>query len=207
MIKSVKVKTGAPVTTMNTSKSDLMDSVLTSEEKADVTNGSNAHIWLEVTALDEDNVPNDDRAATEAQANRIVGKNAEIVYLDISMFKQMSNREQEQIFQTSTPISVTITIPENIRTAADGMRRTFHVLRSHADGGTTTCTPITGKYDSNTGAFTFETDRFSTYALVYKDTVISSGGDTSSSATARPSKDTSWDLSYQECPKDKTCPI
>ena len=207
VIKSVEVKTGAPATTMNTSKSDLMDSVLTSDEKDAVANGSNAHIWLEVTALDEDNVPNDDRVATEAQAKRIVGKNAEIVYLDISMFKQMSNSEQEQIFQISTPISVTITIPENIRTAADGMRRTFYVFRSHADGGTTTGTPITGKYDSNTGAFTFETDRFSTYALVYKDTVISSGGHTSSSATARPSKDTGWKLSYQKCPKDKTCPI
>lgn len=174
--KSVEVKNGAPVTTMNTPKADLMDSVLTNSEKADVTSGTNAHIWLEVYSLNEDEVPDQDQAATDAQAKQLVGENAEITYLDISLFKQMSGQKQEQLHQPASPLSITITIPESIRTAADGMRRTFYVLRSHAENGKTVCTPISGSYDSASGAFTFETDKFSTYVLVYKDTAISSGG-------------------------------
>lgn len=90
--KSVEVKNGAPATTMNTPKADLMDSVLTNSEKADVTSGTNAHIWLEVHSLNEDEVPDQDQAATDAQAKQLVGENAEITYLDISLFKQMSGR-------------------------------------------------------------------------------------------------------------------
>lgn len=184
MTKSVEVKNGAPATTMNTPKADLMDSVLTNSEKADVTSGTNAHIWLEVHSLNEDEVPDQDQAATDAQAKQLVGENAEITYLDISLFKQMSGQKQEQLHQSASPLSITITIPESIRTAADGMRRTFYVLRSHAENGKTVCTHISGSYDSASGAFTFETDKFSTYVLVYKDTAISSGGHSPSGPAA-----------------------
>ncbi len=64
------------------------------------------------------------------------------------------------------------------------MRHTFYVLRSHAENGKTVCTPISGSYDSASGAFTFETDKFSTYVLVYKDTAISSGGHSPSGPAA-----------------------
>ena len=184
MTKSVEVKNGAPATTMNTPKADLMDSVLTNSEKADVTSGTNAHIWLEVYSLNEDEVPDQDQVATDAQAKQLVGENAEITYLDISLFKQMSGQKQEQLHQSASPLSITITIPESILTAADGMRRTFYVLRSHAENGKTVCTPISGSYDSASGAFTFETDKFSTYVLVYKDTAISSGGHSPSGPAA-----------------------
>ena len=184
MTKSVEVKNGAPATTMNTPKADLMDSVLTNSEKADVTSGTNALIWLEVYSLNEDEVPDQDQAATDAQAKQLVGENAEITYLDISLFKQMSGQKQEQLHQSASPLSITITIPESIRTAADGMRRTFYVLRSHAENGKTVCTPISGSYDSASGAFTFETGKFSTYVLVYKDTAISSGGHSPSGPAA-----------------------
>lgn len=184
--KSVEVKANAPETTLNTSKFDLAAGVLTDEEKTSVTNGDNAHIWLEVTALDNNNVPADDKTATEAQAKQLAGDNVDITYLDISLFKRMSGSEKEQLHNTEAPISITITVPEEIRTAATGMDRTFYVLRSHTENGTTTCTTISGIYDSATGAFTFETDRFSTYALVYKDTKISSSHHSSSSTATYP---------------------
>ena len=96
------------------------------------------------------------------------------------------------------------------------------MLRSHAENGKTVCTPISGSYDSASGAFTFETDKFSTYVLVYKDTAISSGGH--SPLTGKAGKytftmpaggvtvtasfaETGWNLGYRGCPKDSTCPI
>lgn len=182
--KSVEVKNGAPATTMNTSKTDLMNNILTDNEKTAVAGGANAHIWLEVNALNENDVPEKDKTATAAQAKQLVGENAQLTYLDISLYKQMSGNAQEQLHQSAAPLSVTITIPESIRTAANGMRRTFYVLRSHTENGQTSCTTINGTYDSTTGAFTFATDRFSTYALVYKDTAISSGGHSSGSSAA-----------------------
>ena len=185
VIKSVKVENGAPATTMNTSKSDLMNNILTDEEKDKVTTGGkNAHIWLTVKSLTDSAVPAEDKSVMETKATEVVGANAEITYLDISLFKQMTGTAEEQIHKTDAPISISVTIPEEIRTAANGMRRTFYVLRSHTEKGQTNCTWINGTYDSTTGAFTFATDRFSTYALVYKDTTISSGGHSSSGSSA-----------------------
>ncbi len=184
VIKSVEVENGAPATTMNTSKSDLMNGVLTEDEINSVIAGENAHIRLAVKPLADADIPTEDKSAVESKAAETVGTDAEITYLDISLFKQMTGRAEEQIYKTDTPISITVTVPEDIRTAADGMRRTFYMLRTHAEDGNTECVVINGAYDSTTGAFTFTSDRFSTYALVYKDTRRSSGSHSSSSGAA-----------------------
>ena len=45
-------------------------------------------------------------------------------------------------------------------------------------------TPIAGTYDENTHVFTFETDKFSTYALAYKDPASSSASGTTSNSSS-----------------------
>ena len=54
----------------------------------------------------------------------------------------------------------------------------FPEVRNSVEGGV--ATSIEGTYDENTHVFTFETDKFSTYALVYKD--LTSSNDSSNSA-------------------------
>ena len=180
--KTVEVAPGAPATTMNTSKNDLVNSdILTTDEKNNVNAGTNAHIWLEVKPLEESVVPEQDKTAIETKAAASLGSDAQISYLDISLFKQVGEAAQTKVTDVNTPLSITITIPEEIRQAENGMRRTFYVIRSH-DGAQV----ISGNYDTSTGNFTFQTDKFSTYALAYRDSRISSGGSGSSTTTTYP---------------------
>ena len=61
-------------------------------------------------------------------------------------------------------VKVTVTVPEELRNTDPDVKRTFYVVRVH-DGVTT----ILGESTGDT--ISFETDKFSTYSLTYKDEV------------------------------------
>ena len=120
----------------------------------EVTEGVN--VWLDVKNVGEA-VPGEDKELVEnAAGDSTVG-----MYLDINLFKKVGNNETQKVTQTSGPIKASILIPESLRKSG----RTFEIVRVH-DGKATV---LPGKYDESTGIFTFETDMFSTYAIVYKD--------------------------------------
>lgn len=167
----VEVDSNAPNTQMNTDKQKLVDSnILTEAEKQQVADGEAAYIRLKVKALSEDSIPLADKTLLLAAAEKLAGAGANLTYIDISLYKQIGNNGAETKVKDilNTKISVTITIPEEIRTAPDGKNRSFYLLRVHE--GETEAATINGVYEQSTGAFTFETDRFSTYAIAYKDT-------------------------------------
>lgn len=167
----VEVDSNAPNTQMNTDKQKLVDSnILTEAEKQQVADGEAAYIRLKVKALSEDSIPLADKTLLLAAAEKLAGAGANLTYIDISLYKQIGNNGAETKVKDIlyTKISVTITIPEEIRTAPDGKNRSFYLLRVHE--GETEAATINGVYEQSTGAFTFETDRFSTYAIAYKDT-------------------------------------
>ena len=167
----VEVDSNAPNTQMNTDKQKLVDSnILTEAEKQQVEDGEAAYIRLKVKALSEDSIPLADKTLLLAAAEKLAGAGANLTYIDISLYKQIGNNGAETKVKDilNTKISVTITIPEEIRTAPDGKNRSFSILRVHK--GETEAATINGVYEQSTGAFTFETDRFSTYAIAYKDT-------------------------------------
>ena len=60
---------------------------------------------------------------------------------------------------------IAITIPQNLVNHDSSIERTYRIVRIH-DG---VATLIDGNYDAATNQFTFATDGFSTYALVYED--------------------------------------
>ncbi len=72
--------------------------------------------------------------------------------------------------ETNGKVKASIVIPESLWKSG----RTFEIIRVH-DG---VATAIAGTYDENTHVFTFETDKFSTYALAYKDPASSSNSGT-----------------------------
>lgn len=83
------------------------------------------------------------------------------MYLDISLFKQIEGEDKVKVTETSGAIKISFEIPEALRKD----NRTFYIVRVH-EGVATIITPT---QDGNT--LTFETDQFSTYALVYTDAV------------------------------------
>ena len=161
--KEVMVLPGAPDTVLNNSKAELAE-VLTPEEKAEVNEGVDAKIWLEVSPA-EDIAPSD-REKVEKAAEAVVGTGTEVMYFDASLFKRVGDGGKMSISEPGRPISVTVVIPEEIRNKDVLMVRNYRIIRLH-EGETDV---IEGTYDEETAEFTFESDKFSTYAICYKDT-------------------------------------
>ena len=95
----------------------------------------------------------------------VLGNNAIGQYLNLNLTLKISGRADRQITDLSAPMYIAITIPQNLVNHDSSIERTYRIVRIH-DG---VATLIDGTYDAATNQFTFATDGFSTYALVYED--------------------------------------
>lgn len=95
-----------------------------------------------------------------ALGNNVIGQ-----YLNLDLTLKISGRADRQITDLSAPMYIAITIPQNLVNHDSSIERTYRIVRIH-DG---VATLIDGNYDAATNQFTFATDGFSTYALVYED--------------------------------------
>lgn len=95
----------------------------------------------------------------------VLGNNAIGQYLNLNLTFKISGRADRQITDLSAPMYIAITIPQNLVNHDSSIERTYRIVRIH-DG---VATLIDGTYDAATNQFTFATDGFSTYALVYED--------------------------------------
>lgn len=95
----------------------------------------------------------------------VLGNNVIGQYLNLNLTLKISGREDRQITDLSAPMYITITIPQNLVNHDSSIERIYRIVRIH-DG---VATLINGTYDAATNQFTFATDGFSTYALVYED--------------------------------------
>ncbi len=164
---SAEVQPGdnAPKTEIDTPEEELIKAVLKPEEQDIVKSGVNVKIILTV----EDatlTAPPADKAKVETAISGIadckLGQ-----YLDVNMLKVIGGA-QEKVTETRSPITVTFEIPAALR----GSDRAYSVIRVH-DG----VTDVLRDGDSDPDTVTIETDKFSTYALVYneKESVSESG--------------------------------
>ncbi|MEG2298019.1 MAG: hypothetical protein RR967_02690 [Anaerovoracaceae bacterium] len=91
------------------------------------------------------------------------------IYLDILLEKKITKQAlttTENVTQATEPISITITIPDNLRGGSN-----YKIIRMH-NGVAETLIP---KYDSMNNTLTFRTDKFSTYAISYTPKESSGG--------------------------------
>lgn len=95
----------------------------------------------------------------------VLGNNVIGQYLNLNLTLKISGRADRQITDLSAPMYIAITIPQNLVNHDSSIERTYRIVRIH-DG---VATMIDGTYDAATNQFTFATDGFSTYALVYED--------------------------------------
>ena len=85
-------------------------------------------------------------------------------FLDIQLLKKIGDKETN-ITQTNGEIDITFEVPEGLRNTDNAMARTYRIMRNHNG----TVDTLNAVYNENTHMLTFQTDKFSTYALVYKD--------------------------------------
>lgn len=111
-----------------------------------------AQVEIEIATLDEKDVPKEDLASLEAHF-----KDAKplVYFLDISLYKVIGDNA-DSVRILDHPITISFTLPESFKNTP------FNLVRIH-DGEVDV---LTYTYDPETNTVTFETDRFSTYALV-----------------------------------------
>ena len=143
---------------------------------AEVAQGVN--VWLDVQDMSA-SVPQTDKTLIQnTSGDYIVG-----LYLDINLFKKVGGNAATKVTETNGKVKASILIPESLWKSG----RSFEIIRVHNG----VATAIAGTYDENTHVFTFETDKFSTYALAYKDPASSSdSGTTSNSSLSNSSNST-----------------
>lgn len=85
--------------------------------------------------------------------------------LDLSMYLNLNGTKTRDITKTASPVSVSVTIPQDLINTDTTVTRTYKIIRIH-DGNAQV---LDGTYNALDHTFTFSTDSFSTYVIIYKD--------------------------------------
>ncbi len=167
----VRQGAGAPALNLNTAKASLIENLirigsLTSKELTQVAAGSELKIVLDVT----DGVSQAEQKLISDYAVKVLGSRARIgILFDVCLYKQLGNGEKTYLHETSKPITTTVRVPDRLLNTQKNVKRTFWIVRCH-DGNAAF---LPTRYNDTDKTLSFETDRFSGYAIVYKDTKTS----------------------------------
>ena len=164
--KEVAKGENAPETTISMSGTDLANVILTEEERQQAQNGLNIKIILTVTDAGDSVSEEDKMAAEGALGSYEMGQ-----YLDISLFKVVGET-QNRITETAGMIQITLAVPEGLKNTDSTKEREYTVIRVHNGE-----TQVLADKDNDEDTITIETDRFSTYALAYKDSPAETGNE------------------------------
>jgi hypothetical protein len=85
--------------------------------------------------------------------------------------KKVGTGEATAVSDPGTDISITIGIPDEMINKDAAVSREYVIIRLHVDASGSEVDTLHGNFDESKQEFTFVTDRFSTYALTYIDTV------------------------------------
>ena len=173
--KNAEVAPESPIqeATLDNKKSELLNApnIFTDGEKQQIAGGTDAKVWLEVTKTDESNIPTVDKTKVEDEAKNIMGDHPTITYFDVDLFKQIAGEAKERLHEPGINIEVTIEIPSDLLNHDRTIVREYKIIRLHDND----VSVLSGEFDEASKEFTFETDKFSTYAIAYSDIQLVTG--------------------------------
>ena len=136
-------------------------------------------VWMKLNTMTAvEAIQSDVKRIEEELKGAMVG-----TYLDIKMYKQIPDGNKEIISETDPPITIQIVVPTDLRVAG----RTFAIAYTH--NGATAKVIEPASYDVTTGVLCFNASEFSTYALVYRDSVDNDGSSEDKTSDDKPSED------------------
>ena len=170
----VKSEGAVPSVGLLTDKAELLAMLvnsgdITADELVQIANGASVDIVLTVK---EANVPDVVKTAmAQAAKGYTIGQ-----YLDISLFKYMTvngNRQPDAALHTTkNALPISVVVPDALINTNSAVNRTYCIVRNHEG----TITVLDAAFDAANKTLTFKTDRFSVYAIAYKDTAVPSSG-------------------------------
>ena len=170
----VKSEGTVPPATLLTNKAELLAMLvdsgdITADELAQIADGASVDIALTVK---EANVSAEIKTAmAQAAKGCTIGQ-----YLDISLFKYMTVNGKQQdgvaLHTTKDALTISVVVPDALINTNSAVNRTYCIVRNHEG----TITVLDAAFDAAGKTLTFKTDRFSDYAIAYKDTAVPSSG-------------------------------
>ena len=170
----VKSEGTVPPATLLTDKAELLAMLvnsgdITADELVQIANGASVDIVLTVK---EANVSDEVKTAmAQAAKGCTIGQ-----YLDISLFKYMTVNGSQQagvpLHTTKNALTISVAVPDALINTNSAVNRTYCIVRNHEG----TIDVLDAAFDAAIKTLTFKTDRFSIYAIAYKDTAVPSSG-------------------------------
>ena len=162
-----------PPATLLTDKAELLAMLvnsgdITADELVQIANGASVDIVLTVK---EANVSAEIKTAmAQAAKGCTIGQ-----YLDISLLKYMTVngiQQADALHTTKDALTISVVVPDALINTNSAVNRTYYIVRNHEG----TIDVLDAAFDAAGKTLTFKTDRFSVYAIAYKDTAVPSSG-------------------------------
>lgn len=164
------------------SNEEMIDTFITSDEKKKVENGYNVYLWMDKTNVDN-SITDEEKAKIKEAAGDgfVIGR-----CYDILLCKYIESLTDEDdydfiaIEETPKPIGMSFTLPEKLTNVPDGVTREYKVVRVHNEK----VEVIPSTYDAKTKTISFASDRFSYFAITYKDSASVADASVSKAVTS-----------------------
>jgi hypothetical protein len=190
-----KIGEETPEIEIKTQNEDLANTVLNGDELKALSQGAPIEVTLSAELK---------QTVSQAEKNAIEGTltdNSSVgMYLDINLFKDFAG-DASQLSELSKSIEISVDMPEDLIHTKGGVERKFSVVRVHNGVAET----IPCRYDKTTNKIEFGSDKFSTYTIVYTDTVANTSTDNTLENTENktPEKETQTTDKNETAPTDK----
>ena len=164
-----EVSADTPTTSVSSDADKIVENTKASyseEQQAALKEGGKADVKVSVSKA----TPTaEDKKLVEAQLN---STNKIVMYLDLGVKVSIKDADgtvigtDAALSETGTPVQFTVALDDSFINTNNTVDRTYQVVRIHE--GKVDVLPTT--FDPETKTITFESDKFSTYALMYTDT-------------------------------------
>ncbi len=155
-------KEDTPDTTIEGSNNEIINSVFTEEEIKAFKNGVKVEVTIDINNI-ENKVTDSDKKLID---NKLKADEKIGTILDIVLNKNVDGNKNS-VHELNSAIKLKVAIPDNIINKDASIKREYSVIRIHNGESEN----IAVDYNENDNTIIFETDRFSTYAIVYKDII------------------------------------
>ncbi len=164
------------------SNEEMIDTFITSDEKKKAENGYNVYLWMDKNNVDN-SITDEEKAKIKAAAGDgfVIGR-----CYDILLYKYIESLTDEDdydfipIEETSNPIGMSFALPEKLTNVPEGVTREYKVVRVHNEK----VEVIPSTYDAKTKTISFASDRFSYFAITYKDSASVADASVSKAVTS-----------------------
>ena len=160
VVLSVEVDSEEIEAKFKSSKAEVINMIATTYEMQQVGSGEDLDIWMDVSDI-SDTIDTDVKQLFE----RVADDFKVVSYYDINLFKKLtSENDTTHIDETAENLKVAIMIPDEIADDAELAMAEFYVIRYHEGAAE----KLLATYSPVTKMLSFETNKYSAYALIYR---------------------------------------